>query len=212
MSPEKSKLKDITEIRDMMERSTRFLSLSGLAGVFAGLVAIVAALTAFYYLGYDVRYFDPQTYFSQELYMKTINEYTGLLILGILTLIIAIGGSVIFSTRKAKKKGLQVWNAAGKRMVINLFIPLVAGGIFLLIMLYHNLVFLIAPITLIFYGLGLINASKYTLKETKYLGLSEVILGLAASLFIGYGMIFWTIGFGLLHIVYGIWMYRKYEL
>ncbi len=97
-------------------------------------------------------------------------------------------------------------------MIINLLIPLVAGGIFCLILIYHKLLFLIASATLIFYGLALINGSKYTLHEIRYLGISEIFLGLLASVFTGYGLVFWTIGFGVLHIIYGILMYLKHEI
>jgi general stress protein CsbA len=96
-------------------------------------------------------------------------------------------------------------------MLVNLFVPLAAGGIFCIILVYHHIIYLVAPATLLFYGLGLINASKYTFREIKYLGLTEIILGLVASVFIGYGLIFWAFGFGILHIVYGIFMYRKHE-
>jgi hypothetical protein len=211
MKAENSQLEDISEIRNMMERSTRFLSLSGLAGVFIGIIATIAALIAFFYLDYDVRYFDPKTYFSEELYLKTFSSYFNLILLGLVTILLTIAISIFFSQQKAKKKGLPIWNPAARRMVIHLVIPLIAGGIFCLSMLYHNLIFLMAPVTLIFYGLALINASKFTLKETQYLGLAEVILGLISAVFIGYGLIFWTIGFGFFHIIYGIWMYANYE-
>jgi hypothetical protein len=126
-------------------------------------------------------------------------------------LVLALFFGVFFTTRNARKKGLPFWDATVKRMLINLFIPLVAGGVFCLILLYHHLVFLIAPSTLLFYGLALINASKFTLTDIRYLGISEIILGLIAMVFVGYGLIFWAIGFGVLHIVYGLAMYIKYE-
>ena len=211
MKTENSHLQDITEIRNMMEQSSRFLSLSGLAGVFIGLISITAALIAYFYLGYDIHYFDPQTYYSEELYLKTFSSHLNLILLGLITILLTITISILFSFLKAKKKGFPLWNSAARRMVINLFIPLVSGGIFCFAILYHNLVFLIAPATLIFYGLALINASKFTLKETKYLGMTEVILGIFSTILIGYGLLFWVIGFGLCHIIYGIWMYGKYE-
>jgi hypothetical protein len=92
-----------------------------------------------------------------------------------------------------------------------LFIPLIAGGLFVAALLFHGLIFLIAPVTLIFYGLALINASKHTYHDVKYLGLIEIALGLIASFFVGYGLFVWALGFGVMHIVYGILMYLKYE-
>jgi hypothetical protein len=64
---------------------------------------------------------------------------------------------------------------------------------------------------LIFYGLALINASKYTYNDIRYLGISELLIGLCSTLFLGYGLFFWAAGFGLAHIVYGALMYFKYD-
>ena len=118
---------------------------------------------------------------------------------------------LILTWRSAKKNGQTIWDATAKRMLINLMIPLVTGGFFCMILLMHGLIGLVAPVTLIFYGLALINGSKYTLDDIRYLGICEIILGLLASIFIGYGLLFWAIGFGVLHIVYGMLMYNKYE-
>jgi len=70
---------------------------------------------------------------------------------------------------------------------------------------------LIAPVMLVFYGLALINASKYTLNDIRYLGYAETVIGLIACFFVDYGLLAWTIGFGALHIIYGLMMFYKYE-
>jgi hypothetical protein len=126
-------------------------------------------------------------------------------------LVASIVVGLILTWRSAKKNGQTIWDATAKRMLINLMIPLVTGGFFCMILLMHGLIGLVAPVTLIFYGLALINGSKYTLDDIRYLGICEIILGLLASIFIGYGLLFWAIGFGVLHIVYGMLMYNKYE-
>jgi hypothetical protein len=124
---------------------------------------------------------------------------------------IALAGAIYFTTRKARRKGLPVWDKMSRRLLINLAIPLIMGGIFIIALTRYGLAGLVAPTTLIFYGLALLNASKYTLNDIRYLGVSQLVLG-AISLFnLGYGLEFWAIGFGILHIVYGIVMYRKYE-
>jgi len=118
---------------------------------------------------------------------------------------------MLLTQQRAKKQGRTIWDDTAKRLVINLAIPLVTGGLFLLILLLKGFVGIVAPGTLIFYGLALINASKYTITDIKVLGFSEIIVGLVATYFIGYGLFFWAFGFGVLHIVYGTWMYLKYE-
>jgi len=196
------------EIRQMMERSSRFISLNGLSGVFAGILALLGAYIAFQYL---------QTHYSIESYLMQNNNagsYSGYLFFAAdaaLVLLGSIGIAIVLSYRKAKKKGVDLWDKTAQRVFINLMIPLLAGGIFCIILLYHGLIGMVAPATLIFYGLALINASKYTYNDIRYLGMVELVIGLFAALFIGYGLFFWAAGFGLAHIIYGAVMYFKYD-
>ncbi len=200
-------LNTLSEIRNLMERSSRFISLSGLTGVAAGVFALVGAWAAHYFAG--ISFTDEAAYNARWDYQ----ELRSFLIAdALIVLVLAVGFGIFFTTRKAKKEGHKVWDKTAERLIINLFMPLVAGGIFCLILLFkYQLIDLVAPTTLIFYGLALINASKYTLNDIRYLGISEVILGLIGSYFLGYGLLIWAIGFGVLHIVYGLVMYNKYE-
>jgi hypothetical protein len=211
MTQKQEPIQQLTDIRNMMERSSRFISLSGLSGVTAGIIALIGAGFAFFYLDFDERYFDINQYFSEKYYLKFSNSWIFILADALLVLAFALFAGIYFTTRNARKNGLKVWDHTAQRLVINLMIPLVAGGIFCMILFYHHLVFLVAPATLIFYGLALLNASKYTYHEIRALGICELILGLIASFLVGYGLIFWAVGFGLLHIFYGLTMYYRYE-
>jgi hypothetical protein len=194
-------LKDISEIRSIMERSSRFISLSGLSGVMAGIYALIGA-----YIAYQILHTG-----GGEVYGRSAHVISYLLIDAVIVLILAIGTGIWLTTRRAKQQNLKIWDSTARRLVINLLIPLVTGGLFSLIMLYRGYAGMVAPAMLIFYGLALINASKYTLSDVRYLGICEIILGLCASIYAGYSLLFWALGFGLLHIVYGTVMYFKYE-
>ena len=195
-------LKAITDIRTMMERSSRFISLSGLSGVCAGIFALCGAAVAYIKLNsFNGTY--------ERFELKNTIIYLLLVASVVLTLSVATG--IALTVRNSKKKGVKIWDATIKRLLINLMIPLMAGGFFCLSMLYHGFVGFVAPATLIFYGLTLINASKYTLNDIRYLGICEIILGLMASVYIHNGLLFWAVGFGVLHIIYGTVMYFKYE-
>lgn len=203
-------LETLTEIRSIMERSSRFISLSGLSGVAAGIWALMGAGAAFWYMAL--------TPFSGAASFETLaNHPSGLdplsffLLDAVLVLVLALASGVYFTTRKARRKGLPIWDRLTRRLLLNLFIPLAAGGIFCLALLKQGQAGLITPVTLIFYGLALLNASKYTLNDIRYLGLTEIAIGLVSAFFIGLGLEFWTIGFGLMHILYGTAMYFKYE-
>jgi hypothetical protein len=115
-----------------------------------------------------------------------------------------------FTQRKAKKNNQNIWDKQSQRLIANLMIPLVVGGILCLILLNNGFIGLIAPLTLLFYGLGLVNASKYTLTEIRSLGLIEIALGLIGCQFVGFGLILWAVGFGVMHIVYGIVMHLRH--
>lgn len=197
---------DLTHIRQMMERSSTFISLSGLSGVGAGLVALVGCALTFYILGqHDIDYFDGKpNYYSYQVIWQLAS-------VAIATLVLALISGVYFTIKKSKKLGHPLWSSATRNVVKSGLIPLVTGGLFCIIVTWHQLFYLVAPCMLIFYGLALVSVSKYTQSEIYWLGLCELTLGLLACVFVGYGLVFWGIGFGILHIFYGIMMYHKYK-
>jgi hypothetical protein len=204
-------IEQLTEIRNMMERSSRFISLSGLSGVAAGIFALIGSAVAFMYLDFGKGYFS-YAFSLPGTNLAEFNDYLKFIVLdALIVLVLALASAIFFTSRKARKRGLKVWDNTARRMVINLLIPLISGGIFCVILIYHNLIYLLAPSTLLFYGLALLNAGKYTFHEVRVLGISEIILGLMASWLIGYGLLFWAIGFGVMHIFYGLMMYFRYE-
>lgn len=195
-----------------MERSSRFISLSGLSGVAAGTIALVGAAMVYIYLG--LRPFSNYRIFYAEVLNKGkwgIGYETFFLLDAAIVFSLAVVSGVFFTTRKARKKGQAVLDKSALRMLTNLAIPLAVGGIFCLVLYREGQILLIAPATLVFYGLALVNGSKYTLNDIRYLGLSEIALGIIGLFKPGYGLELWAIGFGVLHIFYGIMMYKKYE-
>lgn len=207
MKKEKDYIEDIVEIRSMMERTSKFLSLSGWAGVMAGIYALVAA-----YATDAVLNFNPgEIMASTSIHETTSSLIPQLLSLALGTLLLAIGTAVFLSQRKSDKRGEKLWNSTTRRLVIQMAVPLVTGGLLILVLLAHGMVGLAAPFSLIFYGLALYNASSFTYHAIKLLGLMEIVLGLIGACFIGYGLLCWAIGFGVLHIVYGIYIHYRYE-
>ncbi len=202
-------LREVKDIRQMMERSSRFISLSGLSGIAAGFFAIVGAAIARYIMfkNYYARYNDLGYWNSEEFHKLKVQ----LLSLSAAVFAAAFLSAFYFTWRKSNKQGISLWNHTSRRLFWNMIIPLAAGGFFILGMLQYDAWRFVAPACLIFYGLALVNASKYTLTDIRYLGYCEIIVGLINMQFIGYGLYFWALGFGLLHIIYGITMWWKYE-
>jgi hypothetical protein len=202
MEQETSYQKDIESIRKLMERSVKFISLSGLSGILSGVYALIGAGAVHLVL---VRtYGNYESAEGDPVRLK-------LVIIAVTVLLASLGTGYWLSLRKSRKIGAKIWDATGKRLLINLALPLVTGGIFIMILIFQGYVVLIAPACLIFYGLALINASPNVYEEVRNLGYSEIILGLIATAVPGYGLIFWAIGFGVLHILYGALMYSKYD-
>ena len=201
---------ELKAIRKLMEESTRFLSLSGFSGIFAGVFAIAGALVAWFFI------LDRGNILYDEYFRSLSGKESSLLRLQLAVdagavLILSVISAFWFSSVKAKKSGKRMWTPVSERLLVNMAIPLVAGGLFILILLFRNNVQMIVPGMLVFYGLALVSAGKFTYSEVFYLGLLQIVTGLFAALFTGYGLLFWIIGFGILHILYGLFMLRKYE-
>ena len=213
MNPEQkdSSLQTLQEIRSIMERSARFLSLSGWSGIWAGLMALAGSVIAYSWLS-EISFFGEMPVDSTAADYEGYHYIVKYFVLAIGIFIAAFIGGFYFTYRKNKRAGLKIWNSASQKMVINLAIPLIAGAIIVFAFAWRGDWIYVSPACLIFYGLALINGSKYTVSDIKYLGLTEVVLG-CIGLFIspGYGLYLWAFGFGVLHIFYGIIMWRKYD-
>ena len=192
---------EISSIRDLMERSAKFISLSGLSGIMAGIYALIGAG-----MGYQIL-----QQIKGEPYRDNSLAIVELFILAFAVLFLSIGTCIWLSVRKAKKNGQPFWGTSSKRLLINMAIPLVSGGLFTFILIFHGHYGIVASSTLIFYGLALIAGSHYTYSDVKGSGIMEILLGLLAAWVPGYGLIFWSVGFGLLHIIYGTVMHFKYD-
>jgi hypothetical protein len=210
---EQESLSDLQHIKKMMEQSSRFVSLSGLSGIAAGVCALVASFFAGKVIYKSTGSNQLRNYVSSETGNLTLKEFMGSTLFNIaaITLIVALSLAFIFTFLRSKKHHIPLWGSSAQRLMINMAIPLIAGGIYIYKLIEQGSFGLIAPGCLIFYGLALVNASKYTLGEIRYLGYCEILLGLVNLFAIGYGLYFWAIGFGVLHIVYGIYMWNKYE-
>ncbi|PCJ64645.1 MAG: hypothetical protein COA58_12975 [Bacteroidetes bacterium] len=197
MSNEKH-IQDLKEIRSMMEHSTRFLSLSGMSGVMAGVYALVGAYLA-------------NNYANGDHFKEYPNHQLPFLLIGLGVMAAALITGVILTYFKARKSNQTLLDKTALRMVAHIGFPMLVGAFFWLALVYTPSVNLTAGVFLIFYGLGLINGSKYTVNDIRFLGFFDVILGIIALFFPEHGLYLWAAGFGLGHIVYGTYVWAKYE-
>lgn len=199
-----SNLEAIQDIRKMMERSSRFISLSGWSGVSAGVCALFGAAVARQRM---------DTYYTSYTDAPACSSCLRgeLMVIAAIVFIAALGAAVLFTWTKARKDGVAIWGQTSRRLLWNTAIPMIAGGIVIWRMIGLGQYDLVAGASLIFYGLALINGSKYTMGEVRYLGYAQMLTGIAGLWLIGYGLYIWALGFGVLHIVYGIAMWWKYD-
>jgi hypothetical protein len=203
---DKNYLNDLKDIKEMMSKSSQFISLSGLSGVLAGIYALVGA-----YLAYKTIYFDTSTSDNYAHLIISENAVFKLLVIASFVLILSIGTGILLSLKKAKESNVKIWNVTSKRLVINFMIPLAVGGYMGLYLIEKENFSLLTPLTLIFYGLACVNASKYTLGDVRYLGITMILLGIINTFFTGYGLLFGALGFGFCHLFYGGMMWFKYD-
>ncbi len=202
----KDYLQDIQDIKSIMEERSRFLSLSGLSGILAGIYALVGAYVAYQFAttASSIAYKDIKAGLLTPIVFK-------LLAVAAIVLLLSVGTAYFFTRRKAKRRNEAMWTPATKRALKSFILPLITGGLFCVLLFFRKYTLLLAPTTLIFYGLALYSASKYTVKDVGMLGILEIIVGLVCMLYPGKGIFFWAFGFGVLHILYGTIMYFKYD-
>jgi uncharacterized membrane protein YidH (DUF202 family) len=207
MKDERDYIRDITEMRSMMERSSKFLSLSGLSAIILGIYALAGAFIAYRFFSFN----PDQIVYDNTASGSVPADFLQVIFLAMGILVLALATVVFFSYKKARKRREKAWNPTARRLIINMAVPLIAGGILVLILVAKGLFGLMAPCSLIFYGLAMYNSGKFTYEEVRSLGLIEIGLGLAGCYFIEYGLLLWAIGFGVMNIAYGIYLYYKYE-
>ncbi len=219
---------ELSAIRNLMERSSKFISLSGLSGILAGVYALIGAGLAYMLLKDTDRGAEVYINGAREqldvapFFNRNLIDYSSLvwklIFIAIIVLLASVITAIMLSTRQAKRKNQPMWGAVSRQLLFNMTVPLLAGGGLIAILIFfkinnisHVYYGLVAPVSLIFYGLALVSASNFTFGEVKYLGLCEITIGLIAACLPGHGLLFWALGFGVLHIIYGSRIYLKYD-
>lgn len=195
-------LKDISEIKNLMNKSSRFISLSGLSGIMAGIYALIGAAIGYWVVTDGGNWF---------LLFEDRNVFNLIALDLAIIFFLSVSTAIYLTTRKARRNNEKMWDSVSKRVLISFLTPLITGGIYILIIFIQERFDSVSALMLLFYGLSLVSASKYTLGDIKYLGYIEIVLGLICAALPGYGFWLWVIGFGLMHIIYGTVMHYKYD-
>ncbi len=211
-------LQTLREIRGIMDRSARFLSLSGWSGVWAGCCALAGAGVAWWWLEEARRQYTLPDRLPRRvsIYDVVLGDAPRFLALGAVVFMVALAGAYFFTRRKARRMGQPLWSATSRQLFFGMALTLATGAALCAALLWHSMVWphavvFVAPACLLFYGLALVGAGRYTLGEVRYLGYGQIVLGVLNLIFLGYGLPCWALGFGVLHILYGVVMWRRYD-
>lgn len=210
-SKQDSPLEALNDIKRLMERSSRYAALSGKSGIIVGVFALISTIISYTIL--DTNPFDQRLYTDILLTdgRMELSMLKSLLFNYGTTLIISFFVAMWLADKKAKRNQEKSWDSTAKRMLLNFSIPLLSGGLFCFLLFLRNDLDLILPCTLVFYGLALLNASRYTVDEINSLGIFLLVFGIIGSFFTNLGILLWALGFGVFHIIYGIILHYKYE-
>ncbi len=196
----------LSDIRNMMERSQKVLFLEGTAGIVVAVWALLGAVAVSLVLYGTV----------SPLWGATVNpirqpDWDTFLIVAIICASVFCAAFMtvwLMSKHRASREGLDFsFDAGTRRLLGNFFTAMVTGGLVCLTPIFNDLWNLIPGFMLVFYGLAvvLISPIAFKISITKYLGYAEIVIGVAALAFSSFGMMFWTIGFCILHLIWGIW-------
>ena len=189
-------LESVNEIKELMEKSSKFISVSGLAAILAGIYALAGAYIA-------TQVITPETHLIVTL------EFMAIIALSVLATAAVTAG--ILSYCKSQKTGQSFFSRLTYRALWNFSLPMLTGGALCISLLLHGYYDILSSVMLLFYGLTLVNVSKFTYANIAWLGYAFICLGVIDSFWEGHALLFWTIGFGGFHILYGILFYLHYE-
>ena len=185
-------LESVNEIKELMEKSSRFVSLSGFTAIIAGIYALAGACTVAHVLTPDTR--------------LIVALQTSIVVAALVFVASAIT-AIILSYYKSKRISQKFFSRLTYRALWHFVLPLFAGGVLCLSMLWNGYYGILSSAMLVFYGLAQVNVSKYSYASLAWLGYAFILLGIVDSIVGGHSLLFWSIGFGGFHIIYGILFY-----
>jgi len=193
-------IEDLRAIHNLMERSSIFVNLSGIGAIIVGLCALAGS------------WFAHRILWQYSLAPYTLTELKlSLLTLAAIVFFSALGIYVLFVWLRSRQLKAKFWNATARKISINFGVPFLSGSLVVFHLLTNDYISMVAPVSIIVYGIAVFCASHNSFVESRLLAVLEIALGVVALWFPGQGLWFWMVGFGLLHILYGIVFWFNHE-
>jgi len=175
-------------IRETMERAGAFTAVPGWGGFATGVSALAA------------------TVFAAR--QSSAGAWLAIwLIEGVFA--IALGAWTM--KRKADSAQLPLLSAPGRRFLLSFAPPLLVGALLTLVLYEAGLTRVIPGTWLLLYGTGVVTGGAYSVRVVPLMGMCFMLVG-AVALFcpFSWGTALLGVGFGGLHVVFGIIIARRY--
>ena len=115
----------------------------------------------------------------------------------------AIG--LLTCTWKANRRGLPLFSGPARKVALGLAPPLVAGAFLTFLLFRAGLVWTLPAVWLLLYGAGIMTGGAFSVPIVPVMGVCFMLLGgLAVLAPAAWGNWFLGIGFGGLHILFGL--------
>jgi len=175
-------------IRETMERSSSFTGISGWGQVAIGVTALAAAVLA-----------------AQQ---ATVKSWLAVWFVEAMFSLLIAGWSM---DRKARAAGLPLFSGPGRKVAFSLSPPLLAGALLTAVLYRAGSTNSIPGMWLLLYGTGVVTGGMFSVPVVPVMGLCFMTLG-AAALFAPAFLANWflALGFGILHITFGVIIARRY--
>ena len=178
-------------IRQVMERSTKYSTLSGLSGVLVGLTAIVGVAA---------------TRSVRDIYDHPLR----LALIWLIVLAVAVGIDFVRNKRRAARVGKQVVSPLGAHILVAALPAFFAGAVLTAFFALHHLLFYVWGAWMLCYGLAICAVGLFSVRPVSYLGMAFALAG-ALTLFLQAPdpLAMMALTFGGFHIAYGLWTARR---
>jgi hypothetical protein len=175
-------------IRETMESAAEFTAVPGWGGVAMGITALAAAFLA-------ARQATPRAWVAVWLAEAFV----------------AVAIAAPAAATKARRANSSLFSGPGRKFVLSFAPPIVVGGLLTLAMFQLGAVSALPGVWLLLYGTAIVTGGAFSVRAVPIMGLCLMALG-GAALFVpaAWGDMFMAAGFGLIHMVFGIWIALRY--
>ena len=181
-------LDNLAFIRETMERSTSFTAVPGYGGMLMGLTAIIAAYIA-------------STQPLRQDWLITWFAEAG----------IAFAIGVLGMWNKSRTGDTSLFSAPALKFARAFAPPLIAGVVITLGMWRFGHFETMIPVWIVSYGAAVVSGGSFSVKVVPVMGWLFLAMGAAAfALPAGYGNIYMGASFGLVHIIFGAIIAKRY--